>query len=154
MLSEVVKPLHLVGGEDITVLHYQVQKKKGPRQESAQRPSFYSFGQVCVMQWCFIWRGSWEAVASSVWGFCSRSHRFTYCMQAKPYFVFWSHNSCCLGRAEHRLLIWNISLIGFHRRCNFLPRPLLIKLPVCLTWRESNLIALCSTVWGRISLSF
>lgn len=116
------------------------------RQRIAQRPSFYSFGQVCVVQGC------WEAVASSVWGFSSRSHRFTSCMQAKPYFVFWSHKTCCLGRAEHHLLVCNISLIRFHRRCNFSPRPLFIKLPIRLPWREPNLIVLCSTV--REDLTF
>lgn len=39
-------------------------------------------------------------------------------------------------------LICNTSLVSLHRRCNFFLRLFLIKMPLCLTWKEPNLIAL------------
>lgn len=45
------------------------------------------------------------------------------------------------GRAPPPPLLQHIA-ITLHKRCNFFPRPLLIKLPPCLTWEEPDLIVL------------
>lgn len=52
------------------------------------------------------------------------------------------------GRAPPPPCLQHIA-ITLHKRCNFFPRPSLIKLPPCLTWKEPDLIALFFALWCK-----